>query len=146
MEDLKEIHEKSLSDKKIFVLLSAPFLILACFLTLHLFEIFEIPEHLSFICIGIYLFILFSIYKCFSIAIKKQEIKLTNLLQLVIYNYKNCKFCGKPLTIREFYYTNKKLKIQKIADIWNNDFYGLLCCGCFQKTPQKFWIKTKRKK
>ncbi|MHA2390668.1 MAG: hypothetical protein ACXAEX_01760 [Promethearchaeota archaeon] len=143
MEDLKDIHEKSQSDKKIFVLLSIPFLIVGCFLTLHLIDIFELPEYLSVICIGVYLFIILSFYKSFSLAIKKQEIKLTSLLNLVIYNYKNCKFCGRQLSIKEFFYKNKKLKIQKIVDIWNNDFYGLLCCGCFQKTAQKFWIKNK---
>ena len=62
---------------------------------------------------------------------------------MIIVDYKTCKFCSKQLSIKEFYITNKNTDLQKISTIWNSDFYGLLCCNCFENTPSKFWIKIK---
>jgi hypothetical protein len=62
---------------------------------------------------------------------------------MIIVDYKTCKFCGKQLSIKDFYNTNKSVALEEISKIWNGDFYGLLCCTCFNNTPNKFWIKNK---
>ena len=62
---------------------------------------------------------------------------------MIIVDFKTCKFCGKQLSIKEFYLTNKNGDLKKLSTIWNNNFYGLLCCNCFENTPSKFWIKFK---
>lgn len=68
------------------------------------------------------------------------------LRELMISDYKGCEFCGKPLSIKDFYYSNKKLSLQELVSLWNNTFYGLLCCECFQNTSDNFWIKIKHSK
>jgi hypothetical protein len=85
-------------------------------------------------------------YRLYCKIYKKNIIKLNKLKKKVIYDYTDCKLCGKPISIEDFYESNKKLEIQKLINIWNNDFFGLLCCGCFEKTPLNFWIKIKKKK
>jgi hypothetical protein len=68
---------------------------------------------------------------------------LKKLREMIIADYKICKLCGKQLSIKEFYFANKNVELQKISKIWNSEFYGLLCCKCFESTPSKFWIKLK---
>lgn len=130
-------------EKIIFVLLSTPLLITICFLTIHLIDIFQISGLLNIILICIYILILFIIYKITSLVIIKHKKNIIKLKKMILSEYKKCKFCGKQLHIKDFYISNKKLEIQKIVEIWNNDFYGILCCTCFEKTPSNFWIKIK---
>jgi hypothetical protein len=130
-------------EKTIFVLLSAPFLIVICFLTIHLIDIFQLPGLLNIILICVYIIILYPIYKISSLVIIKQKKNILKLKKMISSEYKECKFCGKQINIKDFYTSNKKLKTQKIVEIWNNDFYGILCCTCFVKTPSNFWIKIK---
>ena len=129
-------------DKTIFIALANPFLFVACFVTLHLTDIFQI-QGLSFILIPSYILILYAIYKISNIKIIAQNRNLKKLKELITVDYETCKFCGKQLSIKEFYNANKKVDLQKISDIWNNDFYGLLCCKCYENSPSKFWIKFK---
>ena len=130
-------------EKIIFVLLSTPLLIIICFLTIHLIDIFQIPGFLNIILISSYFIILVPIYKISSLVNVKHKKNIIELKKMIFSEYKKCKFCGKQLYIKDFYTSNKKLEIQKIVEIWNNDFYGILCCTCFEKTPSNFWIKIK---
>jgi len=132
-------------DKTIFCALANPLLFVACFVTLHLTEIFQI-QGLSFILISSYILILYAIYKISKIKIIAQNRNLKKLKELINVDYNTCKFCGKQLSIKEFYNANKIADLQKISDIWNSNFYGLLCCKCFENTPSKFWMKFKSTK
>lgn len=130
-------------DKTVFFALAIPFLLVACFLTLHLTAIFQVQGLLSFILISFYILFLYPIYKICNLKIDKQKKNLEKLRKMIIVDYKTCRFCGKQLSIKEFYFSNKNLDLQKISKIWTSDFYGLLCCTCFSSTPSKFWIKFK---
>jgi len=139
----KETHENYQFDKMIFFALTIPFLLIASFLTLHLADIFKIPELLSVIVISSYIILIYPVYKISNLKIDKQNKKLKILKEMITADYKTCKFCSKQLSIKEFYIANKKVDLQKISTIWNSRFYGLLCCNCFENTPTKFWIKSK---
>ena len=143
LEISRETGENYQFDKIVFFALATPFLLIACFLTLHLTDIFQIQEFLSVILISFYFLFLYPIYKISNLKINKLNKNLIKLREMIIVEYKICKFCDKQLNITEFYYTNKNLDLQEISKIWNNEFYGLLCCSCFEKTPIKFWIKLK---
>lgn len=139
----RETGENYQFDKIVFFALATPFLLIACFLTLHLTDIFQIQGFLSIILISFYILFLYLIYKISVLKFNKQKENLKKLRDMIICDYKTCRFCGKQLSIKEFYYTNKNVDLQKISKIWNSEFYGLLCCSCFEKTPTKFWIKLK---
>lgn len=130
-------------DKAVFFLLASPLLFVSCFLTLHLTDIFQIQGLLPFILISFYILFLFLIYMISNLIIDKQKKNLKMLREMIYVDYRTCRFCGKQLFIKEFYYSNKNIDIQEISKIWNNDCYGLLCCTCFTSTPSKFWIKIK---
>jgi hypothetical protein len=130
-------------DKTIFFALAVPLLLVVSFLTLHLAEIFQLQGLITMILISSYILLLYPICKISISKINKQNRDLMKLREMIIVDYKTCKFCGKQLSIKEFYDTNKKADLQKISIIWNSSFYGLLCCTCFESTPPKFWIKLK---
>jgi hypothetical protein len=139
----KETTENYQFDKTVFFALATPLLLVACFLVLHLSEIFLIPSLISFILISVFILTLYPIYKISLLNVNKQKRNLIELRKLILVDYKTCKLCGKQLSIKEFYDTNKKVDILKMSKIWNSNFYGLLCCACFENTPSKFWIKLK---
>ena len=129
-------------DKSVFFAFTILFLVIVCFLTQHLTEIFQI-QGLSIILISFYILVLYPIYKISKSKINTQNRELKKLREMIIVDYKTCKFCGKQLSIKEFYITNKNADLQRISTIWNSNFYGLLCCNCFENTSPKFWIKYK---
>jgi len=130
-------------DKIEFFTLAMPPLIVACFLTLHLTDIYQVQGLLSVMLISFYFLFLYLIYTISNLIIDKQNKNLKKLGEMIIVDYKTCRFCGKQLSIKDFYDSNKNVDLQKISEIWNYDFYGLLCCNCFVNTPSKFWIKFK---
>ncbi|MHA1239986.1 MAG: hypothetical protein ACTSQU_04250 [Promethearchaeota archaeon] len=130
-------------DKTEFFTLAMPPLFVACFLTLHLTEIYQVQGLLSVMLISFYFLFIYLIYTISNLIIDKQNKNLKKLGEMIIVDYKTCRFCGKQLSIKEFYDSNKNVDLQKISKIWNYDFYGLLCCNCFANTPSKFWIKFK---
>ena len=143
LEISRETGDNSQFDKIVFFALATPFLLIACFLTLHLIDIFQIQGFLPIIIISFYILFFYLIYKISVLKFNKQKENLKKLRDMIICDYKTCRFCGKQLSIKEFYYTNKNVDLQKISKIWNSEFYGLLCCSCFEKTSTKFWIKLK---
>ncbi len=130
-------------DKTVFFTLAIPPLLVACFLTLHLTDIFQVQGLLSFMLISFYSLFLYLIYTISNLIIDKRNKNLKKLREMIIVDYKTCRFCGKQLSIKEFYYSNKNEDLLKLSKIWKDDFYGLLCCNCFANTPSKFWIKFK---
>ena len=140
----KKAHENYQFDKTVFFALAGPLLFIASFLTLHLADIFQIQGLLTVILTSSYILLLIPIYKISILKINKQNKNFTRLKEMIIVDYKTCRFCGKQLSIKEFYNTNKNADLQKISTIWNSDFYGLMCCNCFENTPSKFWIKIKQ--
>ena len=143
LEISRETGDNSQFDKIVFFALATPFLLIACFLTLHLIDIFQIQGFLPIIIISFYILFLYLIYKISVLKFNKQKENLKKFREMIKIDYRTCKFCGKQLNIEEFYYTNKNVDLQKMSEFWNNNFYGLLCCTCFKSTPSKFWIKLK---
>ena len=140
----RNTHENYYFDKTVFFALAIPLLFIASFLTLHLVDIFQLQGLLSVMLISSYILLLIPIYKISILKINKQNVNLIKLREMIIVDYKTCRFCGKQLSIQEFYNSNKNADLQKISTIWNSHFYGLLCCNCFENTPSKFWIKIKQ--
>ncbi|MHA2269830.1 MAG: hypothetical protein ACXAB8_18705, partial [Promethearchaeota archaeon] len=130
-------------DRIVFIGLASPLLLVLSFVTIHLVDVFQIYSFFSILLITFYMLLLIPIYKISKSKINKQNRDLENLREMIIVDYKTCKFCGKQLTVKEFYNYNKNEDLQKLSKIWNSEFYGLLCCKCFENTPSNFWIKFK---